>query len=67
MTWIEVLSEAGAASGFMAVRAIRWCNAIFSLYHNAKSDHKRLTQRFTPEAQIFFIPGETFAQGTNTG
>jgi hypothetical protein len=67
MTWIEVLSEAGAASGFMAVRAIRWCNAIFSLYHNAKSDHKRLAQRFTAEAQIYFIPEEAVAKGTNAG
>jgi hypothetical protein len=67
MTWIEVLSEAGAASGFMAVRAIRWCIAIFSLYHNAKSDHKRLAQRFTGEAQIYFIRAKPVAQGTNAG
>jgi len=51
----------------MAVRAIRWCNAIFSLYHNAKSDHKRLAQRFTAEAQIYFIPEEAVAKGTNAG
>ena len=41
------------------------CN--IKLYHNAKSDHKWLAQRFTGEEQIYFIPGKAFTQATNPG